>query len=235
MHWSELLDGWVVSNYNLAAAVLKDHATFASDPRRAGLELPDEALNLQLLDPPDFSSLHRVIVSLLRHNDVDAALEYVGNLLADQLYVKPGLTVDLDGMSDVSLPIAETYMNQILGVTSFDHAEIAAIARDITNGMDSIFMPEYGPPARAARASMSKIIGGWIATSAPGSPLQRAAASANDAGVNRSTFTNSLRSIVLSAYTSLPAAISSVLYEVANRRIDCREWIERGLVDSGLK
>jgi cytochrome P450 len=231
-HWSELLQSWVVSDFTTAALILKDHNRFASDPRRAGIAVPQAALNLQLLDPPIFNSLHGVIVGLLRPSTEHMGLDVSRRVLDDHFHGL-GTQEQFDGMRDLSVPLAVSYMNEILGITSFDHSDLPELARIITSGMDSMFLPEHDLPARSARRVLSEVIAGWIERSAADSPLRRSAEAARAAGVDDQTFTNSLRAIVLSAYTSLPAAISAVLFEGATRRADYRSWAHEGFLAAG--
>lgn len=233
-HWSDLLQSWVVSDFLMAAAVLKDHTTYASDPRRAGSSVPDAAVNLQLLDPPGFNSVHRVMFKLLRHSTVDSGRDVAKTFLVDFLD-RLGPTGEFEGVHGLCIPLASAYVNEVLGLGSFDVSALSAIAPRIIDGMDSMFIPEHDGPARSARRECAALITTWIANSPTGSPLQQAATAAQVAGVSELVFTNSLRAILLSSYTSLPSALASVLYEAASRRADYGSWSDGGLAAVGLE
>jgi cytochrome P450 len=233
-HWSDLLQSWVVSDFPMAAAVLKDHATFASDPRRAGSAVSDAAVNLQLLDPPAFNSVHRVMVKLLRPSTVHSGRD-VARAFLSRYFDRLGPTGEFEGVHGLGIPLASAYMNEVLGLGSFDLSALSAIAPRIIDGMDSMFIPEHEGPARSARRECAALITTWIGNSPVGSPLQQAAEAAQLAGVSELVFTNSLRAILLSSFTSLPSALASVLYEGASRSADYGAWIDGGLASSGLE
>lgn len=50
--WHDNMECWLVTSYDDCVRVLRDHESFARDPRRLGRAVPEASLSVQVLDPP---------------------------------------------------------------------------------------------------------------------------------------------------------------------------------------
>ncbi|GIX46396.1 MAG: cytochrome P450 [Candidatus Tectimicrobiota bacterium] len=128
VHWSALMNAWVVSRYADVDAILRDHRRFANDPRKCTrsrlLRTPLEAgePSMLFLDPPDHTRL-RSLVSKAFTPQAIAALEPRIRAIVNEL---------LDGIADpaafdlievLAYPLPVIVIAELLGVPPQDRAQ----------------------------------------------------------------------------------------------------------------
>ena len=128
VHWSRLLNAWIVSRYTDVDAILRDHRRFGCDPRQAKLSRrqkrlmpPDHELTMLTLDPPDHTRLRALISKAFTRSRIDALegriLHIVGSLLDD---IEDPAAFDL--METVAGPLPVIVIASILGIPREDRA-----------------------------------------------------------------------------------------------------------------
>lgn len=161
IHWHQGMKSWVVVRHADCVRVLREHGTFARDPRRTGEEVPEFRQNVQMLDPPEQAPLRRMLVSAMRAQAKDAQLElatdFMRALLTQQ---KPGES--FDWMDAVSAPFALHLSSALMGVPAPDGAEYADISHGIALRMDSGLAPENIPAGDAARRRLNELGESWF-------------------------------------------------------------------------
>ncbi|MFI2619534.1 hypothetical protein [Streptomyces sp. NPDC018584] len=66
--WHEAVEA-ALTRYADSMRVLRDHETFARDPRRTGGTVPEPFLSVQTLDPPQQSAVRSLFMTALRAQD----------------------------------------------------------------------------------------------------------------------------------------------------------------------
>lgn len=128
VHWSPLMDSWVIARYQDADAILRDHKRFSNDARnrraqrlRVTSGVPSDP-NMLVLDPPDHTRL-RALVSKAFTPSAIAALEpriraIVGDLLD---HIADPTSFDL--IETIAYPLPVIVMAELLGVPPEERAQ----------------------------------------------------------------------------------------------------------------
>lgn len=135
VHWSRLLNAWIVSRYADIDAILRDHRRFGSDPRKAKLTRmqkrrmpPEHELTMLTLDPPDHTRLRALISKAFTRGKVHALEPRMRRIIA-------GLLDDIedpeafDLMAAVAKPLPVIVIAEILGIPREDRAQFARWSR----------------------------------------------------------------------------------------------------------
>ena len=72
--WHKTMQCWLVTSRKHAVEVLSDNAAYARDWRRVGVDMGEDRLSLQNLDPPELAPLRRSCRRFLDDADVIARL-----------------------------------------------------------------------------------------------------------------------------------------------------------------
>ncbi|MGW4891527.1 cytochrome P450 [Kitasatospora sp. NPDC004240] len=161
VHWHERMRSWVVVRHADCVRVLREHQTFARDPRRIGEEVPEFRQNVQMMDPPEQAPLRRMLVGAMRSQAKEAQLAsataFMRTLLDRQ---KPG--EPFDWMAAVSAPFALHLSSVLMGVPLPDGADYADISHGIALRMDAGLAPENIPAGDAARQRLNELGESWF-------------------------------------------------------------------------
>ncbi|MFC9974427.1 cytochrome P450 [Spirillospora sp. NPDC127200] len=199
--WSPRLESWVLTRHADCVAVLKDGARFGADWRRAGADMPPQAISVQTLDPPEHTAVRRPLIEALRVRDRGE----VEPMVADRtrrLLARPAARDGFDLVTEFAEPLALATIAAYLGVPEPDPDWFLPVAEAIAAGMDAGVWPERHAPAMAARAELSALTDGWLADP-PDGGIVRSLADAVAAGeVERSVVANTLRVLLHAGYTS---------------------------------
>ncbi|NUT50685.1 MAG: cytochrome P450, partial [Saccharothrix sp.] len=165
VHRHEQLDAWVVTRHDDCTRILKDTATFGSDPRSLGVPLPDAVLSIHTLDPPDHTAVRHRFVDALRRQEVAGWADGVRQA-ADGLV--GGLDGVVDFVAEVAEPLALRAVCALYGVPVPDDQEDLRVAsRTLALGLDSGLDPERRAPSLAARETLNAMIDRWRASAGP--------------------------------------------------------------------
>ncbi|OLR93707.1 cytochrome P450 [Actinokineospora bangkokensis] len=162
VYWHEGMSSWVLTRYDDCQWVLRDHAAFARDRRRAGAEIPDDKLNIQTQDPPEQALLRGVTARSLNSQRLQEICAEARELMEHRLRGLAGAG-PFDLMRDLAGPGAIHVINNVFGVHAYTQDSYAPIYRGLTQAMDSGLDPERLAPGRAAGRALSEEVGGWFA------------------------------------------------------------------------
>ena len=220
--WSNRLDCWIVPGYHDCVRILRDHDTFAADWRRAGDNVPESELTMQLMDPPEQRTIYRAVVEAFRRVDGELAGRTAAALAARLLDELGGGAVDL--VSGFTEPLAWQFITKTLGLPPADLTQVQPLAEAITRAMDGGLDPSVIGPGEQARREMSQLLDSWLPDMPPDRPLGHLLRRATEMGVPRHITLNSMRAFVLSGYTSLPAALGNCLLVLASTGHETDDW-----------
>jgi cytochrome P450 len=204
VYWSGLLGSWVLTRYDDCVRVLRDPASFASDWRRIGEEMPEPMLSIQTLDPPAHTRIRHFLVDGIRALS-HRALE---QRIADQVRARAGRLrgrPDFNYVAELAVPVALDTITAFLGVPPLDPAWFLPVSQAIVDGMDAGIWPDKGPPAIAARAELAALTGAWLTNATKGVAdglVSYVAAGAADSGIPRPVLLNTLRAVLHAGFES---------------------------------
>jgi cytochrome P450 len=161
IHWHPGMRAWVVVRHADCVRVLREHETFARDPRRNGEKIPEFRQNVQMMDPPEQTPLRRLLVSAMRSQNKEEllheAIAFMRGRLTGQQPGEP-----FDWMSNVSAPFALHMSAALLGVPEPDESAYAEISHGIALRMDSGLAPENIPEGDTARKRLNELGESWF-------------------------------------------------------------------------
>jgi len=159
--WDEPLQSWLLIRHRDCVAVLRDTQHFAADPRRVGCPVPDAALTVQMLDPPDHGAVRSPLISACRAQDL-AAIRVRARRHADELLARVAEKGSGEFMTEFAAPFSLAAICDFLGVEPPDLATLAPIGDAIFQGMDAGLRPEQAKPAAEAQARLMAIFDAWF-------------------------------------------------------------------------
>jgi cytochrome P450 len=207
--WHEQMSSWVVTRHADCVEVLRDHARFARDRRRAGVDVPENMQNLQSLDPPELSPLKRVLVAAFRRQDLPAIGERTRARI-DRLFGTLAGRGGFDWIHEVAAPVALTVSADLFGVPEPGLEHYSAISDAIARRMDGGLNPAAIPAGDAARAELNRMVDGWFAGEERPGILSAIRTNADRAGLPRHYVRNSASNMFNASYGTLFAAIGNV-------------------------
>jgi cytochrome P450 len=129
VHWSPLLDSWVVARYADVDAILRDHRRFANDPRTRSPARGRRAESAELaepsmlfLDPPDHTRLRALVSKAFTPQTIQAMAPRIRVVMADLLdqIVDPRA---FDLMEAIAHPLPVIVIAELLGVPPQDRVQ----------------------------------------------------------------------------------------------------------------
>lgn len=161
VYWHAGMKSWVVTRYDDCQTILRDHAVFARDRRRAGAEIPDERLNIQTQDPPEQAALRAITAKSLNAQRLQQLCVQARRVMEERLHAasKDG---PFDLMHDVAGPAAIQLINQVFGVEVYTQDSYAPVYQGLTQAMDSGLDPARLAPGRAAGQGLMDEVAGWF-------------------------------------------------------------------------
>ena len=130
VHWSPIMDAWVLSRFADADAILRDHKRFSSDPRlrkttrtprNAGIENPG-GQSMLFLDPPDHSRLRQLVSKAFTPGAIAALTPRIHAIVAD-LLDQIANPASFDLMESLAYPLPVIVMAELLGIPPEDRAK----------------------------------------------------------------------------------------------------------------
>ncbi|MEU7432419.1 cytochrome P450 [Streptomyces sioyaensis] len=229
--WNQRLDSWVLTSYRHCREVLLDHENFAADWRRAGETVPDPALDVHTVDPPEHTAIYTVLADSLRDMACDSLRARTRAHIARMLDERPA--GPFDAIREFTEPLARWFIPEAIGVPPFDLTTVRPMAEAITQAMDSGLNPAAREPGVAAQRRLAAMIEGWVTGMNPDHPISRLVAAAVEAGVPRHIAMNSLRTLVVNGFTAVPASLGNTLNalsrdpSILTEKLDSPETIDR--------
>ena len=158
VHYSHLLNGWVVSRYEDIDAVLRDHRRFSNASRLTngptGEAIDVEvAPSMLLVDPPDHTRLR----SLVSHAFTPKAIEALRPRIeayADAFIAAVGEAKRFDLMQAIAVPLPVAVISEMIGVPQEDRARFKAWSDAVARSLEPTMAPHELVEAMRARDSL---------------------------------------------------------------------------------
>jgi cytochrome P450 len=233
--WHAGMDSWALTRYADCVRVLRDHETFARDPRRTGGTVPEPSLSVQTLDPPGQSRVRSLFTTALRSQDLPA-IEDRARLLAGGRLDQLAGGGPFDVVAEVAVPLSVAVVADLLGVEPPPYREFAAVSDAIMRSMDGGLNPALIEPGRVARGQLSDLVDSWFAASArPGllARVRRATAPDSDA-LTRLYVKNTARVMFQGGYSTMAAAVGNAVHTLLTQPGTLDRMRERALLATGV-
>lgn len=211
--WHAGMDSWALTRYADSVRVLRDHETFARDPRRTGGTVPEPSLNVQTLDPPQQSQVRSLFMTALRAQDL-AGVEDRARLLVSERLDQLAGGGPFDVVAEIAVPLSVAVVADLLGVEPPPYEEFASVSDAIMRSMDGGLNPALVEPGRVARQQLSDLVDSWSAASARSGLLarvQQATAPGSDAQT-RLYVKNTARVMFQGGYSTMAAAVGNAVH-----------------------
>ncbi|MGW2826399.1 cytochrome P450 [Streptomyces sp. NPDC001443] len=215
--WHEGMECWLITRYAGCIRVLRAHETFARDPRRLGLQVPDAHLSVQVLDPPQQAGVRSLFMTALHAQNLDALQDRLRQIIRTQLLRSAARPV-VEAMRELAQPVALAAIADLLGVTPPPLEEWAEISDTIMRSMDAGLDPELLEPGRRARAQLSDLVDSWFTTTGRAAGLLgHVRARTADAGPEPAAYVrHTARVMFQGGYSTLTAALGNLLHTLAH-------------------
>src|SRR5712692_5454536 len=124
VHWSPLMDSWVLSRYEDVDTVLRDHKRFSSDarnsrstrPRRQpSVAAPNEPPSMLFSDPPDHTRLRALVNKAFIPQAIEALKPRI-RAIAEELLNQIQDPAACDVIETIAYPLPVIVMAELLGV-----------------------------------------------------------------------------------------------------------------------
>jgi len=177
VHYSELLQGWVVTRYEDVRAILRD-PTISSEIDNATptpytvaeIERRDQGTGgrtLVLLDDPDHARLRKLVSKPFRPSEIDKLQGLIADRVqarVDQLVTEHGRgeVVELDLIADFAYPLPVEIFCQMLGIPEEDHPIFRHWVNGIARNLDPVMEADERERLRAEFQDMAAFLGELI-------------------------------------------------------------------------
>ncbi|WIX91426.1 cytochrome P450 [Amycolatopsis sp. DG1A-15b] len=217
VYWHGMLDSWVVTGHAAGRQVLTDTTRYASDFRRAGIDVPNTALSLQRLDPPDHTRIRHLLVTALHELPLRTTAEHLRAVMTARLTALAG-TGPADLVTGFARPVALETICGYLGVRPPDGVDFELQSNAIVRSMDAGLDPSRAEAGIRARAALSSLVAGWLADD-DRSGFVAAARRAQQAQpeITEDLLANSLRAILHAGYESSSRLLGAALLRLARQ------------------
>lgn len=128
VHWSPLMNSWVLTRYRDIDAVLRDHRRFANDPRhharsrgRASPPALEGDPSLLSLDPPDHTRLRSLVSKAFTPHAIEALEPRIRSIMQRLLDAIDSTGFDL--METVAYPLPVIVIAELLGIPPQDRVQ----------------------------------------------------------------------------------------------------------------
>lgn len=233
--WHEGMGSWALTRYADSVRVLRDHATFARDPRRAGGAVPEPSLSVQTLDPPQQSRVRSLFMTALRAEDLIGLEDRARRLVRERLSQLAGAGV-FDVMAEIAVPLSVAVVADLLGVEPPPYEEFAAVSDAIMRSMDGGLNPALVEPGRVARHQLSDLVNCWFtASSRPGLLAQVRQATAPDADASARLYVkNTARVMFQGGYSTMAAAVGNAMHSLLDHPGTLEQMRDLALLATGV-
>jgi len=128
VHWSPLMDAWVVTRYTHVDAILRDHKRFSNDPRhRQRARAPRTTVDnpggqsMLFLDPPDHTRLRALVNKAFTPQAIAALTRRIQAIVQELLDQIPAPS-HFDLIDTLAYPLPVIVMAELLGIPPEDRA-----------------------------------------------------------------------------------------------------------------
>ncbi|MFJ5119989.1 cytochrome P450 [Kitasatospora sp. NPDC088548] len=211
--WHEGMGSWALTRYADSVRVLREHETFARDPRRTGGTVPEPSLSVQTLDPPQQNAVRSLFMTALRAQDLTAIEDRARLLVGERLDQLAGAG-PFDVVAEIAVPLSVAVVANVLGVEPPPYGEFAAVSDAIMRSMDGGLNPALVEPGRIARQQLSDLVDSWFAASArPGLLARVWQAAAPDSDAPTWLYVkNTARVMFQGGYSTMVAAAGNAVH-----------------------
>ncbi len=129
VHWSPLMDAWVVTRYAHVDAILRDHKRFSNDPRhRQRARAPRTTVDnpggqsMLFLDPPDHTRLRALVNKAFTPQAIAALTRRIQAIVQELLEQIPAPS-HFDLIDTLAYPLPVIVMAELLGIPPEDRAQ----------------------------------------------------------------------------------------------------------------
>ncbi len=132
VHWSPLMDSWVLSRYEDVDTVLRDHKRFSSDARnrrsarrrqrQSVVASPSEPPSMLFSDPPDHTRLRALVNKAFIPQAIEALKSHI-RAIAEELLDQVQDPAGFDVIETIAYPLPVIVMAELLGVPTRDRAQ----------------------------------------------------------------------------------------------------------------
>ncbi|MEU9397915.1 cytochrome P450 [Streptomyces sp. NPDC048324] len=232
--WHQGMASWALTRYADCVRVLRDHDTFARDPRRTGGTVPEPSLSVQTLDPPQQSRIRSLFMAALRAQDLDGIEARARRLVRARLDALVGAG-PFDMVSEIAVPLSVAVVADLLGVEPPPYTEFAAVSDAIMRSMDGGLDPSLVEPGRIARQRLSDLVDSWFtAAPRPGLLAQVRAAEPGVDALARLYVKNTARVMFQGGYSTMAAAVGNAVAVLLARPQALEEMRDPALLATGV-
>ena len=130
VHWSPLMNSWVLSRYADVDAVLRDHKHFSNDARNRKSTRARQVQtvvaggdpSMLFLDPPDHTRLRALVSKAFTPQAIEALKPRIYSIMAELLaHIEQSTAFDL--IETIAYPLPVIVMAELLGVPPQDRAQ----------------------------------------------------------------------------------------------------------------
>ena len=192
VHWSPVMQAWIISRYEDVDAILRDHRRFSNDDRNAtqlrirrrqaseGVEPPRSMLGL---DPPDHTRLRGLVTRAFTPRAVEALRPRIRQIV-DGLIESMPEDEPFDLMEAFAYPLPVTVIAELIGVPAEDRADFKRWSGPVARTLEPTITQAEWEEAQEAERALDEYFERVIAErrDAPHEDLLSALILAEDAG-----------------------------------------------------
>ena len=174
VHWSELLEAWVLTRYDDVSALLKD-SRFSADRRKANNRFAQEAVKRMQeggpladattmlgADPPEHTRLRGLVSKAFTPRVVEAMRPHIQEIV-DSLLDDVQESGRMDIIGDLAYPLPVIVIAEMLGVPPADRDDFKRWSDDIVATLGPLVAPEVLEQARISIQEMADYFSAVIA------------------------------------------------------------------------
>jgi cytochrome P450 len=208
VYWHEQMKSWVLTRYDDAKSVLRNHEVWARDWRRVGDEVPSEFINMQSLDPPEVLPLRSAFVDASKAIDFELVAAHASHTMSEALRALPRRrTFCL--MSDFALPVAEAVTCRVFGLEHPGQGIFHEVAHGIALHMDSGLVPEQKAEGRKVAPKLRAIVSQGFSSNRQGGLFASVAKAVESSDWPSRTIEYSMEAMVNAAYSTIYTSIGN--------------------------
>ena len=175
VHWSELMEAWVLTRYDDVSALLKD-SRFSADRRKANNRFAQEAVKRMQeeggplanattmlgADPPEHTRLRGLVSKAFTPRVVEAMRPHIQEIV-DSLLDDVQENGHMDIIGDLAYPLPVIVIAEMLGVPPADRDDFKRWSDDIVATLGPLAAPEVIEQARISIQEMADYFSAVIA------------------------------------------------------------------------
>ena len=157
IHFSELLNCWIVTRYQDIDAILRDHVNFSSSPALASQELLDpyslldpENPSLFMVDPPDHTRLRSLLQPAFTNRNIGRLTPRIEQTIHEAVYELRAQGNEIDFVSRFAKIIPIRVLDILMGTETEDCQRVGTWADTIVAAMEPIATSQMASDAGLA-------------------------------------------------------------------------------------